>query len=314
MAYTSPTDMGDRRNAIVGVLLIALAAFSYGTIAIWAKVAFSRGASPLPLLFWRFLGASIIFWIFCFFRQRSLRRPSRIVVGAVFAGVVGFGFASIGFYFSLTLIDAALAALILYVYPTITNVAATLLFGEPFSKRRASALFISFAGVALILGTGTMQISSGPLLLGAAAAIGAALLYSAFSLASQILLSSMPRLLLSAYVSTGALLTMSIMNAGIPPLGPDPVVLAMIAAMIAATVFGFAFYFSGIRLLGAARASVVMTMEPLATAALAITLLGEWLSGVQLLGATLIIGGVLLSESDTIRSTSTPVEQHIRPC
>jgi drug/metabolite transporter (DMT)-like permease len=55
--------------------------------------------------------------------------------------------------------------------------------------------------------------------------------------------------------------------------------------------------YAGARRVGAARASLISTVEPIYTITLAALLLGESLAPIQLLGGALILGGVLLAET-----------------
>jgi drug/metabolite transporter (DMT)-like permease len=52
-------------------------------------------------------------------------------------------------------------------------------------------------------------------------------------------------------------------------------------------------FFAGLQRLGAARTSMLSTLEPIVTVALAVLLLGEALSVAQCLGGALILGAVL---------------------
>ena len=63
------------------------------------------------------------------------------------------------------------------------------------------------------------------------------------------------------------------------------------------TALAFRWFLAGTRRIGAARASLLSTVEPVYTIALASILLGETLSPVQLVGGALVIAGVILAET-----------------
>ncbi|HTS15468.1 MAG TPA: EamA family transporter, partial [Candidatus Sulfotelmatobacter sp.] len=56
-------------------------------------------------------------------------------------------------------------------------------------------------------------------------------------------------------------------------------------------------FYAGARRIGAARAALVSTIEPVYTIALATLLFGEALTAVQLVGGALVIGAVLIAET-----------------
>jgi drug/metabolite transporter (DMT)-like permease len=56
-------------------------------------------------------------------------------------------------------------------------------------------------------------------------------------------------------------------------------------------------FYAGAHRIGAARASLISTIEPIWTISLAGLLLGESLTSIQLFGGALIIGGVVLSQT-----------------
>jgi drug/metabolite transporter (DMT)-like permease len=63
------------------------------------------------------------------------------------------------------------------------------------------------------------------------------------------------------------------------------------------TIVAVALYMGGIRSLGASRAAIASTTEPLFTIVLAWMLLGDRLTAVQAIGALLVVAGVMLAES-----------------
>jgi drug/metabolite transporter (DMT)-like permease len=53
-------------------------------------------------------------------------------------------------------------------------------------------------------------------------------------------------------------------------------------------------FFAGLRIIGPVRASVLMNSEPIYTILLAAIMLGEELSHLQVLGAGLVVGGIIM--------------------
>ncbi len=62
------------------------------------------------------------------------------------------------------------------------------------------------------------------------------------------------------------------------------------------TTLAFALYTFGIRHLGAGRAAIVATVEPVVAGILGVALLGEELSALKVLGALLVLAGAALAQ------------------
>ena len=52
-----------RRDGFVGVALVVVSAFSYGTVPILAKLTFATGVALPEFLFWRFAAAACLLWV-----------------------------------------------------------------------------------------------------------------------------------------------------------------------------------------------------------------------------------------------------------
>lgn len=71
-------------------------------------------------------------------------------------------------------------------------------------------------------------------------------------------------------------------------------------------------FYAGARRIGAAQAALVSTVEPIYTITLASVLFGETLAPVQLLGGALVIGGVLLAQSDSLTLRAEPLRRLVQ--
>ena len=80
----------------------------------------------------------------------------------------------------------------------------------------------------------------------------------------------------------------------------------IIGIAVLSTAVAVQAFYAGARRIGAARASLVSTVEPVYTIVLATILFGESLTAVQMLGGLLVIGGVLLAET---APTTQPADQ-----
>lgn len=134
----------------VGALLCLVAAAAYSSTAVFAKFAYEAGIGVVTLLAIRYALAAAAFWGLVARTRPPL--PSRQALGAgLLLGVIGYSAQSGLLFSAFAHLDAALALLLFYSYPTIVMVVAVLLGRERPSTRRIAALIAASGGVALVL-------------------------------------------------------------------------------------------------------------------------------------------------------------------
>jgi len=287
----------DRRASVIAALVSAAC---FGTLAIFTSLAYSGGALPLQLLTWRFTLAAVLLGGYL-----ALTRPSALRVSGGDLGryavisLLGYGAASICFFFALTFTDASVVAILLYTYPAMVVLGERILFGVPLSSGRGVAVALTFGGCALV--SDPLAAQGGVQPLGIVLGLGAAACYTAFSMLSDRWLTGRPRATLMTYLfvytallsATAALVTRT-------PLMPatwEPIVWPMLLGIVALPTFAaILLYLRAVRGLGAGQAAILSTFEPVFTIVLAALVLSESLSLVQWCGAALVLAGVFIAE------------------
>ena len=283
------------RRSGIGFCLVAAACF--GALPVLGKGAYGDGAGPLELLWARFGIAAAVFWVLV---PLFVRRPQprlRFLVAGVLMGFCGYALEAGLFFLALERIDASLVELLLYAYPAIVTVVALALGREAPAPRLLSALFLASVGVVLVF-AGSLATGVDPV--GLALGLGAAVVYAGYVLAGERVVATVHPLLLAALVSTGATAAFSVvgfLRAGrgslpIPTSGAAWWAAGVMA--VVATVVPMAALFAGIRRVGAATATIVSTLEPVVTVALATVFLAEQLSVVEAAGAACVLLAVRL--------------------
>jgi len=288
----------------VGPVLILVSATCFGAMAIFGKLAYAAGVPAPTLVLLRFAVAStILVTAVAVVRLRS-GRPAlpgaagasrrRLVLTSLALGGVGYA-AQASFYFAaLERIDAALVALVLYTFPVLVTLASVTLGRDRLTPARIAALLAATCGTALVLvGAGAVSFDTA----GVGLAFAAALTYTVYILVGESTVQQVPPLTLTALVMVGATLTLATraMLTGGPGLGLTLagwgwiVCIALVSTVVASTTF-----FAGLRRTGPSTASILSTFEPVATVVLAAVVLGERLSAIQAVGASLVLASVLL--------------------
>ena len=306
-----------RRGSLIAVVVSAAA---FGTLAVLTPLAFAAGAEPLPLLAWRFLMATALLSGLVAVRDPSaLKVPVADIGRYAILALCGYGAASICFFFALRFTDASVVAVLLYAYPALVTIAGWLFFGEKATFLRALAVVVTFVGCALVVGVlgGPVEVSVPGVVLGLGAAVG----YTLFNLLSHRWLPGRSQLVMMSY--TFAIAAVLAATAAVSwrfvelrdSFGSTPlqrvaesvaalspadwsvqVWMLLVAIVIVPTFIAVVLYLQGIRGLGASQAAVISTLEPLFTIALAAVVLGDRLAPVQMVGAALVLGGVVVAE------------------
>jgi drug/metabolite transporter (DMT)-like permease len=282
-----------------GTLLCVGSAAAFGAMAVLGKLAYENGATVGTLLAVRFMLAAVLFWALVFARGgpaaelRGLaRRDAAIALGL---GAVGYAAQAGCFFAALERIDASLLSLLLYTFPAMVAVAAIALGRERADAIRFGALALASVGLVLVLANAR----AGALdFVGAALALGAAVVYTTYILVSQGVAGRIGPTLLSALVCSGAAVTLSVGSALLGDFRPGEVSAAgwgwLGGIAVVSTVAAVSLFFAGLKRVGPTTASILSTVEPVVTVLLAFLVFGELLGGLQLLGGALVIAAVLV--------------------
>jgi drug/metabolite transporter (DMT)-like permease len=171
---------------------------------------------------------------------------------------------------------------------------------EAFPMKRVAAVVLTFAGCALV--ADVFAPGSTVTARGVALGMGAALGYAVFNLLSYRSLGRTPRLTIMAYTFAFSAVALTAVAASSGTLATvaawDVYAWGVVALIVAVPTFAAVMlYLGGIARMGAAQAAVVSTLElpfTVVFATLAFPL--ERLTVVQLVGAAIVLGGVVMAE------------------
>ena len=292
---------------VVGALLIVVAASGFGVLGPMAEYASQAGVSSLTLVTWRAGVGAIVVLLFVAVRAasgtrlwrpwRELPRRDRLILALSAPTNAALNLAM---FVAFVRIGIALALLIFYIYPALVALASVLWFGERLDRLRWSALGISMAGVVLVV-AGAGDLGSLDALGIGLAAIGA-LAQMFYALAAHHGFRAIPGTQAAASTMAGATLLYLIAFAVIGRLPEMGQPLASVAALWPVLVAGLVgaglatvCFIIGIRMLGAPRASILATLEPVVGIVLAALLFGALPTPLQFVGGALIIAaGIVL--------------------
>jgi drug/metabolite transporter (DMT)-like permease len=272
------------------------------TVSLWAlnftasKYILDHGFRPLTYSAVRYSLAALIFVAIVLPRERSLRIDRRDLP------IVGLAIAllflnQLGFVFAIDLSTATTVALLFGTLPIFTALIARVVGVEQLARRFWIAASLSFTGVALVTAGSGESISGN--VLGNLLAVAAAATWAAYSVALAPLMRRYSPFRLSAIFLLGA--AAALVVAGAPQLDDQrfdlsaAVWLTFAYAVIGPLVITNLLWFTAIDWVGPSRASLFANLQPFLAAVIALLLLHESLTRLQLAGGFLIAAGIVFS-------------------
>ncbi|TMS59585.1 DMT family transporter [Imbroritus primus] len=284
---------GSTRDALFGVILIAVSATCFGAMAVLARFAYASGADVVGLLVVRFSVATLALAGIMWLRGTPLPPLSRVLALAAMGGI-GYVGQSYTFFTALNHAQASLVALLLYLYPVFVTLLAALFLKEPLTRTTLAALVLCSLGAGLTVGGGEGSA------LGIALGVASAVIYSIYIVVGARLTRGVDSLASTTVICAASGLVYIVMSTirvktGTPIAFPGDAMgwAATIAIALVSTVAAILTFFAGLQKLGAARASMLSTIEPVVTVVLAAAVLGEHIAMSQAFGGALILAGVL---------------------
>jgi drug/metabolite transporter (DMT)-like permease len=271
-------------------------AAGFATLAIFAKLAYASGLGTEQTLAFRFLLAAIGMWVVAMvIGQNPLRISRKELLTLLALGGVVYTGQALTYFVALRSLPASLVVLIAYIYPSLVVVAGWLFLRRSVSQWHWVALAGSFAGVALLVGGTRFELSWALVL-----AIASPMIYTGYILIGERVMSSVPAVAASAVIMSGAAIAFCLLAAlnhelALPRNANGWAVAFGIALF--PTMLAISLFMAGLPRVGAARAALVSTVEPVITVLLAVVLLGDRLSAVQVVGGVLVLLAVILVQA-----------------
>jgi drug/metabolite transporter (DMT)-like permease len=282
-----------RRPTTVELMLLA-------TIVLWAlnlsvtKYILTQGFLPLPYASVRYGFAGLIFVALTLYVERTLRVERRhLPILALAAGTLWLN--QLSFVFALDVTTASTIGLVLGAIPIFAALLGLALGTERPTGRFWIAALVSAAGVGLVAAgsCGETTSSVAGILLG----LSTAATWAAYSVIVAPLMRTYSPSRMSAIVIPGAWI--AIILSGLTQtsdqewdLGWEIWVL-MVFATIGPLVLTNVLWFRSIHRIGANKATLAANLQPFVAAVLAVVLLSEPLSWLQMAGGALIALGIL---------------------
>ena len=275
---------------------VVLGAVCWGFIGVFNRLLASAGADMAGRVFVRnFFSFALLTLVFAVFRRGVFRvrlRDLPIFMGSGLLSILTLSWV----YFTCQMeCSLAVAAILLYLAPSMVVLMSAILWRSPITRRKVSALVLALAGCALVSGIvgGALTVTQRGLLFGLA---------SAFCYATYTVFAHYGLARYDAYT----MIYWTFFFAGLGSLvflDPPTLVPALltprgvggaVGLVLVATVLPYLFYTKGLAGVESGKAAIIANVEPVVAALLGIVLFHEKLSVWVGLGIICVLSGVIL--------------------
>ena len=288
-----------------GKFCLIISAVLYGISPVLAAVAYRGGINGITLTFLRSSIAVPILLIMILADRRPLKLDRRSFINAAVLGVFGGALPILLLYLSYNYISTGLATTLHFIYPIITVIASAVIYRERMPRMILSAVVLVTVGIFMF-----SDIDARSDKLGIILALLSGLFYSFYVIfIDRSGLDRLDYMVLTFYVMVIMSAATFIFGAVTRSLSFDfsPMswsVAAVISLMV--TLGAMPLFQAGVRYEGASAAGIMSTIEPVTSVALGAVFLGERIETGQLMGAGMIIFGILLAEYGLKKRRDSP--------
>lgn len=276
----------------------------FGTIGLFVRMI---GVSSAELALYRAVIAAVMLTGYFLISRTSLHLaqikkelPLLLLSGAA------MGFNWILLFEAYKYTTVSVATLSYYFAPVIVTVACPLLFKEKMGPMQWLCFGMSTLGLVLITGLGDLSAGSSHLI-GIAFGLGAAVLYASVMLLNKRIqgVTGLQRTYLQFLAAIAVLLPYVLATSGVTLHKLDGLGWGMLLIVGSVhTCLAYCLYFPALRGLPGQETAILSYIDPLLACLLSVTLLGESMTPLQLIGGALILGFTLWNELSPNRQRS----------
>lgn len=291
------------QNTLLGVIITATGVIMFSSKAVIIKLAYQYDIDAVSLLLLRML-FSLPFYILIWGvkRKQWKQNPlsSKHLVSILLLGFLGYYLASFLDFKGLTYITASLERLILFSYPTVVLILSALFLKKKITGKQILSILITYLGIAVIFfdSGGITTGSRTDVITGSIFIALSAIAYASYLVGTNSIIGKVGTVRITTFSMMVSCLVVIIhymltTDSDLLNYPIEVYLLSLLMAVIATVIPSFLIN-NGIRRLGAPNVSIIGSLGPVSTITLSMIFLGESLTFIQVIGALVIISGVVV--------------------
>ncbi|MEE0409301.1 MAG: DMT family transporter [Clostridia bacterium] len=278
-----------------GKLFLVLSAFFYGILPVFASVAYRGGINGVTLSFLRSFISVPVLYAMIRADKKSLHLTRKQVYDVIKLSVIGGALPIVLLYLSYNFISTGLATTLHFVYPLVIVLLSAIIYREKMSRITLCAVLLVTIGIFMFTDLNVNASKTGIIF-----ALLSGIFYSFYVIyIDRSGLDRMDYIVLTFYIMLIMSVAIFIFGVVVGGISFDfkPISWSMATIVSLVTTLGATPLLQmGIRYEGASTAGIISSVEPITTIVLGAVFLGEIIGTGQIIGGSLILFGVFLSQ------------------
>lgn len=274
-----------------GFVYAIISAVFFGSAGIFIKSGYSSDFTPVDLLMLQYIIGSIILFLMSFIKYRDKLKLSKELVKKLFIqGAIGNTLMTVFFYEAFRYLDVAVTTMLLFTYPAMVALAASLIFKQRISQLKLALIVGTFLGCILVLDVFTK--ASDINYIGVAFALLSAFFYAFMNLRAERIVEDLPGLVITFYTTVFSLIVLFIFNFDFVYKLPEVSLPSFVNAALLAffcEIIPLTLLYEAIKRIGPVSTSIITSLELPASAITAFVFLGERLTLTQIIGILTVV-------------------------
>ena len=291
---------GFEQYKLTGVFSALICSLGLGLAVALGRLAFDGGTTPLSVAFFRSLLSVVAMGTICICMGISLKLPRTVLISMLFLGCL-FSHMAFGNVGSTKYIPISLAALLFFIYPPVVAILNHVIAKKWPSLIKTISITVAFLGLAVMLGVDLNQIDLRGVVIGITAGIACAV--NIIWVARKV--SGVHPFVIVFYQSAIASLIIGVLAWYLDELRlPNEIGgwLGFLLVGVLQTV-SIPFFYFAIQRIGFEPTAMINNSQPIASIVAAILIFNEGLTLDRFFGAIMVIGGILVTQWDDLKST-----------
>ena len=284
----------ERKQSGGACACILAAAALWGAIGLWNRRLLASGLSPTTIVTVRNLGGMLLLSAIFTVKDRNVFRVRREHLKYFFGtGVISVVLFTACYFSCQKICSLAVASVLLYTAPSFVVILSAILWKEPVTGKKLTALGLTLVGCACVCGlfSEDLTVTATGILLG----LGAGFFYALYSIFGRYALAHYDSMTVTVwtFLFAGPASLVFLRPAELAALTPSAWLTAA-GLVVFSTVLPYILYTKGLSQVESGRASIMASLEPVVASLAGVLVFGEPMGLLTAAGSALVLAGVII--------------------